>query len=72
MWSAILSFGGWVVFSMFLFFYVLSAIVEREFFAGQDPDNRRPDFASETLPTKDHLSKRMERLSRVASLGAPA
>ena len=72
MWSAILSLGGWVVFCLVLLLYVRWAILERDFFSGQDPENWRPDFRSETLAMKDEHPTLMERLSHLPSLGWPA
>ncbi len=72
MWSAVLSIGGWAVFYVLLLFFVRWVGLEREFFFCQDPENWRPDVPSEVPPMKDEHPTRMERLSRVASLGRPA
>ena len=72
MWSAILSFGGWVVFWVLLLFFVRWVGLEKAFFEGQDPENWRPDFPRETSPMTPEQPKPMGRLSRLASLGRPA
>ncbi len=72
MWSAILSFGGWVVFWLLLFFYVRWTGLEREFFSGQDPENWKPGLLGETSAPRNEQSKRLERLARIASLWRPA
>ncbi len=68
MWSAILSFGGWVTFWGFLVLYVGWVAVEREFFAGEAVEDWRPDFADEPLPEREVQSARLVRLARVAFL----
>ncbi len=72
MWSAVLNIGGWLVFWVLLLFYVRWAAFERNFFTGQDPEDWRPDFPSEGPSPEGDRPQRMERISRVASLGRPA
>ncbi len=72
MWSAMLSFGGWVTFWVLLLLYVRWTALERDFFAGQAVEDWRPEFSAEPLMGKEGQSTRLERLARVASLWRPA
>lgn len=72
MWTTILLLGGWMLFWGFLLLFVRWVTIERDFFAGQDPERWQPPVVREAAPGDDGQPTPLEQVSHLPSLGSPA
>jgi hypothetical protein len=72
MWNSILEVAGWGLFYLLLIFFVRWIGIEREFFAGQDPERWEPRPPSESSPVDVLVPRPVVRLPSISSLGRPA
>jgi hypothetical protein len=72
MWSAIVTFGGWMLFYLVLLFYVRWIVLERAFFAGEDPEHWGSRSGSAQSPAGPQRPMQTRRSPSTWSLGMPA